>query len=243
MPEVKYTQYFNPRRIAALAISAASLLCYHHSALADTRFSSFNNNFSNDIPVDFSLSFSRKDLDLKSSSTTYSVRLRRINAKLSNEISQNINIGLILGSNFISQENDVATAGLSLNGNHIGFALNGIFGNDLRLGINASDIYQEANGGNTLRTASIAWHEWMTEATLRFKLGTHWAILAGAGIMGLDADRRVSGDINETIRMELTDNFQGKLAIEIFTAPADRIRLTLNQGAFNGPQLTFAHAF
>ena len=61
--------------------------------------------------------------------------------------------------------------------------------------------------------------------------------------MGVDADRQASGDINETIRMELTENIQGKLAIELLTTPADRIRLTLEKGAANGLQLSFAHAF
>ena len=61
--------------------------------------------------------------------------------------------------------------------------------------------------------------------------------------MGIDTDRRVSGDINETTRLKLANDFQGRMAIEILTAPADRIRLTLNWGAFDGFQLTFAHAF
>ena len=182
-------------------------------------------------------------MSLTSNNTTYPVKLRRVSAKLFNKLSPKVNIGLILGSSFISQDNDVATAGLSLNGSHIGFAVNGIFGNELQLGLHASYIYQEANGENTLRTVSLIWHEWLTEATLRLKLGTHWAILAGAGLTGLNADRRVSGDINETIRMKLANDFQGVMAVEILTAPADRIRLSLNRGAFDGFQLTFAHAF
>ncbi len=215
--------------------------------MAETRYSNFNNNFSNHSsnqgPVDFSLSFSGADLKLISNNTTYPVILRRVSAKIFNKVSPEVNIGLILGSSFISQDNDVATAGLSLNGNHIGFAVNGGFGNELQLGLHASYIYQEARRENTLRVTSLIWHEWLTEATLRLKLGTHWAIIAGGGFMGVDADRRVSGDINETIRMKLTSESQGKIAIEILTAPADRIRLSLNRGAFDGLQLTFAHTF
>jgi hypothetical protein len=43
--------------------------------------------------------------------------------------------------------------------------------------------------------------------------------------------------------MELANEFQGRMAIEILTAPTDRIRLTLNRGAFDGVELNFAHAF
>jgi len=243
MLEAKQTQRIQTRRILALVISALSTLCYHHGVLADTRYSGFNNSFSNRSLVDFSLSFSRIDLDLKFNNIIYPTRQSRISVNVFNRVSTNLNIGLILGSNFLSLDNDAVTAGLSLNGNHIGFAANGTFGNKIQLGLNAHYIYQEAKGENTLRTTSLTWHEWLAEATLRLSLGSQWALIAGTGIMGLDADRRVSGDINETIRMKLTDNVQGKLAIEILPAPTDRIRLTVTRGTFDGAQLTFAHAF
>lgn len=247
MAETKHRRWLRPQHLIALAISTLSILCYHHSAFADSRYSGPNSNFShhshNQSPVDFSLSFSRIDLDLISNNTTYPARQNRISANIFNRVSANLNIGLIIGANFLSLNNDAATSGLSLNGNHLGFAVNGTFGNKLQLGLHASYIYQQAKGDNALRTASLTWHEWLTEATLRLKLGTHLAILVGGGLMGLDADRQVSGDINETIRMKLANNVQGKLAAEILTAPADRIRLSLNRGAFNGFRLTFAHAF
>ncbi len=247
MSEVKHRRRFRPRCIIVLAISALSALSYHHSALADTLYSSFNNNFSNhyssNSPVDFSLSFSRADLDLESGNVVYPTTQNRISAIWVNRISANLNIGLIIGTNYISLDNDAATAGLSLNGNHIGFSVNEIFGNNLQIGLRAYYIYQQATGENTLRTASLTWHEWLAEATLRLRLGKHWAIIAGGGLTGLNVDRRVKGDINETIRMELANDVQGRIAVEILTAPADRIRLTLNRGAFDGFQLTFAHAF
>lgn len=252
MTEIKHTrwlrpQWLRPQCFITLAISALSALCYHHDALADTRYSGFNNNFrnhsNNQSPIDFSLSFSRTDLDLVSNKITYPVRQSRISANIVNRVSANLNIGLIIGSNFLSLNNDIATAGLSLSGSHIGFAVNSTFGKELQLGLYASYIYQDARGENTLRIASLTWHEWLAEATLRLRLGSQWALMAGAGFMGLDTERRISGDINETIRMKLAENVQGKLAIEILTAPADRIRLTLNRGAVNGLQLSFAHAF
>jgi hypothetical protein len=228
------------------AISALSTLGYHHNVLADARYSSYNNfsnHSNNQSPIDFSLSFSKVDLDLLSSNITYPVRQSRISANIFNRVSDNLNIGLIIGSNFLSLDNDTATTGLSLSGSHIGFAINGVFGTNLQLILGAYYIYQEAREENTLRNVSLTWHEWFTEATLRLRLGPQWALMAGAGVMGVDADRRASGDINETIRMELSENIQGKLAIELLTTPADRIRLTLEKGAANGLQLSFAHTF
>lgn len=248
MAEAKHTRRSRPpwvqlRCLIVTAISALSTLCYHHNVLADTRYSSYNNNFSSQSPIDFSLSFSKVDLDLLSNKITYPTRQSRISANVFNRVSDNLNIGLIIGSNFLSLDNDTATTGLSLDGSHIGFAVNGVFGTNLQLILRAYYIYQEARGGNTLRIVSLTWHEWLTEATLRLSIGPQWALMAGAGAMGVDADRQASGDINETIRMGLTENIQGKLAIELLTTPADRIRLTLKKGAVNGLQLSFAHAF
>ena len=61
--------------------------------------------------------------------------------------------------------------------------------------------------------------------------------------MGMDVDRRVRGEINETVRMKHTDDALARMGAEIFTAPGDRIRLTLNRGALDGLELTFTHAF
>lgn len=231
-----------PHKIILIIITLM-LFIYHHSVIAGTRFSHYDNRYNNHSPLDFSLSFSKKDLDLESNSISYPIRQTRISVGMFNDISANLNIGLIIGSNFISQDNDVATAGLSLNGNHIGFAVNGFFGHNLQPGFHAQYLYQETRGENTLRTVLLTWHEWLTEATLRFNLGSHIAIIAGAGLAGLDADRRVRGDINETVRMKLDNNFQQKVAIELLTAPDDQIRLTITRGAFDGYQLTFAHTF
>jgi len=247
MFEISRLQQFQSHYLIALVIGAMSVLFCNHSAFADTYYSSSNNSSSNyssnNSPLNFSLSFSVTDLNLDSGNVSYSIEQSRISALLVDRVSDNLNIGLIVGSNFSSLNYDAATAGISLNGNHIGFSINQTFGNNLQPGLHAYYIYQQANGENTLRTASLTWHEWFAEATLRVHLSNHWAIIAGGGVINLKADRRVSGDINETVRMNLDNNFQGKIAIELHTAPDDQIRLTVNRGAFDSSQLSFSHAF
>ena len=235
------------RWFVCVIINTLALFCLHQNAIAETHYSTSSNSLNNDFnyrsPVDFSLSFSRTDLNLESNNVTSPLIQNRASALFVSRVSDNLNIGLIIGSNYTSLDNDPATSGLSLNGNHFGFSVNQIFGNNLQIGLYAYYIYQQAKGENTLRTASLTWHEWLAEATLRLRLGNHWAIIAGGGVTSIDTDRRVSGDINETIRFKLANEFQGRMAIEIHTAPADRIRLTVNRGALDGVELSFAHAF
>lgn len=225
--------------INALIVIVLTLFCSQQYVIAETR----NANINNQYPVDFSLSFSQKDADLQSNNVIYLTRENRISVNLFNEVSSGLSIGLIIGSNFITQDKDATTAGMSLNGNHIGFAIKKILGNNPQLGLHAQYLYQEAKGENDLRTASLNWHEWIAEANLQLNLGSRWAIIVGGGAVGLEADRNVSGDINETIRMKLKNDFQGRVTIEINTAPDDRIRLTFNRGASDGILLSFAHAY
>ena len=203
--------------LLCITINTLALFCFHQNAIAGTRYSNVNNNNIDQTPVDFSLSFSRTDMDAESNNIIYPIVQNRISAILVNKISTSLKIGLIIGSNHTTLDNDAPTAGLSLNGNHFGFSVNEIFGKHLQIGLHAYYIYQQATGENALRTASLTWHEWLAEATLRVSLGNNWAIIAGGGITGLDVDRRVSGDINETIRMELANDAQGRLAVEVFT--------------------------
>jgi hypothetical protein len=231
----------NLRWFLCFIINTLALFCFHPNAIAETRYSSFNNNYQS--PTDFSLSFSNTDLNLESNNTIYPVAQDRVSVLMVTRITTNLDIGLILGSNFTSLDNDPATAEFPLNGSHIGFSVHQTFGNDLQIGLYAYYIYQQATGENTLRKATLTWHEWLTEATLRLRLSNHWAVIAGGGFTGLNVDRQVKGDINETTNMKLKDNVQGRIAIELLTAPGDRIRLTLNRGAYEGLDLTFAHAF
>jgi hypothetical protein len=247
IPNSKNQRWFRCLPLNTLALITLTFFCFYHNAAAETRYLNNDDGTSSDShyqsPTDFSLSFSNTDLNLKSNNTIYPVAQDRVSVFMVTRITTTLDIGLILGSNFASLDNDPATAEFSLNGSHIGFSVQQIFGKDLQIGLYAYYIYQQATGENTLRKATLTWHEWLTEATLRLRLSNHWAIIAGGGFTGLDVDRRVKGDINETTAMNLNGSAQGRMAIELLTAPGDRIRLTLNRGAYEGLDLAFAHAF
>ena len=223
---------------SVLLLSLTLLLCHHRVVVG-----SEHDHFNRHVPLDFSLSFSRNDLDLESGSVLYPAKQTRISVGLLNKLNPNLNIGLILGSTYISQDNDPAISGISLNGNHIGFAVDGFIGQDLQAGLHAQYLFQQTSGKNAVRTVTLNWYEWLAEARLQFTLDPRFVIIVAAGFTGLDAERQVSGDINETTRMNFETNSQNRLAIEIRSTPDDRIRLTLNRGTMNGIQLAFAHVF
>ncbi|WP_455218336.1 hypothetical protein [Kaarinaea lacus] len=194
-------------------------------------------------PVDFSLSFSQVNLDLDSNGRTYSIYQRRISAALFHINSPSLRSGINLGSTYIDLDDDSATSEFGFNGNHIGITVMGSKGNNPRFGISAQYLYQELTGENSQRTATLSWLEWHTEASLEFDLGPYWTINTGIGLVGIDARRKVSGDINNTLKLKESSAFQGRVRFDLNTYPDGRISLVLNRGMNTGTMLVFARGF
>lgn len=211
---------------------------YFNKVIAETHY-----NHMTKYPVDFSLSFSHSNLDLDTGNDTYSINQRRISASLLHIESPSLRAGFNLGNSYIGLDNDVATSGLNLNGNHIGFNVEGTTGTNPRLGLNAQYLYQELKGTNSLRTVTLSWLEWHTDVSLEIDLGTFWTLYTAAGIVDIEANRRVSGDINNTLKLKQDAGFQGRLGMYINTYPDGKVSITINRGIYNGSQLSFAREF
>lgn len=211
---------------------------FTNTAVADSRYSRMTN-----YPVDFSLSFSHTDLELEANYDTYSINQRRISAALFQIVSPSLKTGLNLGSTYLGLDNDAATSGIDLNGNHIGFTVIGARGSNPRIGLRAQYLYQEVKGSNNLRSATLSWLEWHTEAFLTIDLGSYWTLNTAAGLVGIDARRRVKGDINNTLKLKQDASFQGTIGIDLNTQPDGKISLIFSRGINNGTLLAFAREF
>ncbi|WP_455198834.1 hypothetical protein [Kaarinaea lacus] len=193
--------------------------------------------------MDFSLSFSQTTLDLDADGASYSVYQRRISAALFHIISPSLRSGINLGSTYIDLDDDAATSTFDMNGNHIGITVMGSKGDNPRIGLSAQYLYQELRGENSLRSATLSWLEWHAEASLEFDLGPYWTINTGAGLVGIDARRKVSGDINDTLKLKQGSDFQGRLRIDLNTHPDGRVSVIFNRGVQTGTMLVFARGF
>lgn len=194
-------------------------------------------------PDDFSLSFSFVDTDLSADSVIYPINQRRISVSLYSSLNPYLAFGLNLGSTYLGLDNDTATSGLNLNGNHIGFTINGVMGINPQLVFRAHYLYQEARDSDTTRSASLTWLEWVTEVSLRVKFGPYWGISVGGGFNDIDVRRRVSGAIKDTLNLKQEENLRGQLTLDLYTEPDGRVSLILNRGAHTGTELVFARDF
>lgn len=208
------------------------------NAFAEPRFSAHTTN-----PVNFSLSFSQNEIDLLHDDKTYSVNQRHISASIVSPVATNLFTNLSIGSSYIDLDSDPLTTAISLNGNHIGFGINGYLENIPQLAFRAHLLYQEARGSSALRSASLTWLEWYTAAILRINLGRLWRVGIEGGFMGIEAQRRVNGDINNKLILKRDAEFQGQISIVLNTDADGRVSLNLSRGVKTGTELSFSREF
>lgn len=208
--------------------------------LTSTRFALAESTTSG---LDFSLQLSRIDLRLEAAGITYPVDLKRINVLMFEESPTNIDLGLMLGNSYLSLEQDGPSAGLSLNGFHLGLIGRRAFGNNPRFNLQGHILYQKLQDVTPSTTVTLDWFEWQLASSLRLALNRDWGLILGAGYTGIDADRRVSGSINQTLGMSLKKPLHGELGIEMLSAGGGRVRLTGYGGGQQGLSLDFARRF
>lgn len=225
-------------RLRLILLCVLSLMFFQNTARADTDVSYYSSS-----PLDFSLSFSHSYLDLKKNDVRYTLNQRRISANLYDLSNPAFHTGLILGSSYLSMDNDLPTEGLLLNGYHIGIAINAFTNGNPRLGLRGYYLFQETKGSSNLRSVTINWNEWLLEGLLHISTSIHWGINLAAGMSGVDVERSVNGDINDTIRLKPDIGFQGEAGIEFRPDPTGRISLVISRGIYDGTRLIFARTF
>lgn len=194
-------------------------------------------------PVDFSLVLSHADIHLRATGQTRHANLNRISASLFEAQNPHLQYGFLIGSSSLSLNDDAATAGLHLSGYHAGLTLRGNYGDNPHLSFELRLIYQQVEDETTLRRVTLSWTEWATEVAARLHLGSRWAVTFGAGYTGLDGERRVNGDLNETLGMVLNTSPQARLELALRVPPGGQVGLALQRGAFDGATLRFSRTF
>jgi len=194
-------------------------------------------------PIDFSLSFYSADLTLRAHNQDYPVTLERLSVAIYEADTPHLQFGFLTGSSYLSLDEDSVSAGLHPSGYHIGLALRGAVGNNPQLGFHANYVFQEVRDETDSQTVTVRWHEWLVEANAHISLGQQLGFIVGGGYVGLDARRHATGDINDTLNLQLASDSLGRLELEWRVPPGGRISLTLRRGAYDDVSFNFARKF
>jgi len=238
MIKIRFLQHNSVILPILLACSVFYLVTFPISAYADSHFS-----LHRPYDVNFSLSFSKDDIKLYGNNRSYIVDQRQISAHFSNPVTSNIYTGLIIGASYINMDDDPLTSDINLNGNHAAFTVTGNAGINPQLAFRGQILYQEVRGSNTIRSASLAWFEWLTVASMRVNLGPFLRLGIEGGFIGIDAKRRINGDVSDKLNLKQDGNLQGQLALDLNTDPNGRISIIIHRGVKSGTDLVFTHEF
>ena len=192
---------------------------------------------------DFSLALSHNELALASGNNRYPVELSQVTVSMLETDNDDVDFGLQLGNSYASLGNDNPSAGLSLNGYHLGLSAGTQLGNNPRLALQALAQYHYLSDSTATTTVKLDWFEWQFSASLRLALAPSWGLRLGAAYSGVDAQRRVTGSVYHTLAMDLADPLHGLLALEKLFPNGGRASITLLGGGRRGASLAFARRF
>lgn len=196
-----------------------------------------------DYPIDFALTFSNSDIDLREGNSHYPVALDRISISVFALEEEHIQFGFITGSSNLSLDNDSAVAGMSLNGYHTGLAVRGHYGHNPQFGFHADYRYQETRHETATQSAILSWHEWTIAATGKVTFGEHLRVMLGGAYNGVKAHRRAQGDINNALNIELDSAPHAQFGLEWLTGASGRVSFALQRGAYDTVAFNFVRAF
>jgi len=196
-----------------------------------------------DYPIDFALTFSSSDIDLREGSTHYDVDMKRINVSAFALENSNFQLGFNAGYNYLSLDNDALLAGINLDGYHAGLALRGHYGKDPQLGFQADYRYQETRDDTETQSTTFNWNEWTMAVSGKVKLAQQLRLMLGVAYSEIDARRNTRGDIDDTLDMRLDSATQTQLELEWLIETGGRVSIALQSGAYQNLAFKFAQRF
>lgn len=194
-------------------------------------------------PIDFALTLSNSDIDLREGNVHYPVALERINFSIFALEEKHIQLGFNTGSSYLSLDNDAVLDGMSLNGYHTGLAIRGQYGRNPQLGFRADYRYQETRNETEGQSTTLSWHEWTIAATGKIILWQQLGIMLGWAKSEIKARRRAQGDINDTLSMRLDSAPQTQLELEWLTGTGGRVSIAVQNGSYENLAFKFAQTF
>lgn len=193
--------------------------------------------------LDFALNISRQELDLHKGNTLYPVDISQIGVTVFNLSNPNVHYGFIAGYSYLGLENDSPSAGLSLNGSHLGLALRLESSFYPRIRAQGQYLFQQLGATDSGNTITLDWYEWQLESSVRFALVDAIGLSLGVSYTDTDATRRLRGAANSTLSMTLEDNVTAWMELDKATIPSGYVSLTLYRGAHDGLMFSFARLF
>ena len=197
-----------------------------------------------DAPLDFSLYLSRTKADIDYPTARIPTRIDRIGIHW-RERYPPLLLGLIGGYSYVTQTQNVPTAGLELSGYHVGvtFEIEMLKVESLRVSVGGAYLYERVKEDSGTNRVELAWHLPTAQLLAQWHATRRWELYGGAHHGYLAGEERLRGAINITEDIERRAATGGIAGIRLHLDDTGYVTLEGNSGATRSVALYFGRRY
>ena len=153
--------------------------------------------------------------------------------------------GLALGYSFGDLSNHPVFQPIDMDGWYVGILVRGIAYETARLAVSmeARYIFQDLNGADLTRSASLRWNEYAVNATLHVALGESLRVFAAPVYGDINATYREQGTVNQSIKLNANNNAGFLAGLRYKLDARDFVSLQYQDYTYTGVVLRFRRLF
>ena len=195
--------------------------------------------------LDFALRLASSKAPLDYGSARYDTTNRWLGVSWREQTNPYLTLGMYGGYAYVTQNNNPVTAGIELDGYHVGFSLHGIlFSAASATVFYAFDYtYQKTDHQNDVQSVVIDWSETQAQLGAIFRVAPRWRLYGGGNYGYLDGQERASGDINHTINFSRAARAGGFAGIDLRVDADGYIGIEGKTGLTRGAEIYFKRRF
>jgi hypothetical protein len=213
-------------------------------ALLGTTTAYGNDAAAYETPLDFALHLARLTVPLQTAGQRVTATVRQIGISSFNRGTPTLQPGLYLGYAWIDLDRTPAAA-LAPEGFYIGPAVRSEF---LRLPrftvtLTASYLYQRVRDSNAAQAVTLEWYQPQLDLDGLWHLTRTLGVRLGARYGRADADERLSGTVDQTVKLAREAVFGTRAGLELDLGDDGQIGCLFHQAVGDGVELYFQRQF
>jgi hypothetical protein len=195
--------------------------------------------------LDFSLRFARAEMPLDYAGRTQDSTISWLGVSLREQVSPRVTLGMYGGYAWLTQTNNPVTAGIELDGYHVGFSLHAILLAGQRTSLfGALDYgYQKTDHEGDAQEIVIDWTQAQAQLGATLTLSRNWRLYGGGSYGKIDGEERASGALNHTLDFERGARSGGFLGLDLNVETDGYIGVELRSGLTRGGEIYFKRRF
>lgn len=194
---------------------------------------------------DFSLRFASAAAPFDYGAQTYNTTIRWIDVSWREKTSEHVTLGMYGGYSYLTQTNNPATAGIQLDGYHVGFSLHGILlsGHRASLFYSAAYTYQKVDHTSDAQTVVIDWSEPQAQLGTIITLTKRLRLVGGGSYGYIGGQERASGTITHTTDIKRHSRAGGFLGLDWNVDPDGYVGVEASAGLTRGGEIYFKRSY